>query len=77
MLPVNSSGHVNVISLSLRFIDPIPVFFYCCAKSKSPYLKGIARYCNGDEGDLERVQNLTNLELFFDIIGKYKYINTS
>lgn len=47
MLPVDFDGHVNVISLSLRFIDPTVAFFYRSAKSKSPYLKRIARNCRG------------------------------
>lgn len=47
MLSVDSGGYVNVISLSLRFIDPTVASFYCRAKSKSLYLKRIARNCRG------------------------------
>lgn len=45
MLPVNSGGYVNVISLSLRFIDPKIAFFYSRTKSKSLYLKRIPQNC--------------------------------
>lgn len=45
MLPVNSGGYVNVISLSLRFIDAKIAFFYSRTKSKSLYLKRIPQNC--------------------------------
>lgn len=47
LLSVDSGGYVNVISLSLRFIDSMVASFYCREKNKSLYLKRIARNCRG------------------------------
>lgn len=47
MLPVDSGGYINVISLSLHFIDSKIIFFHSRVKSKSMYLKRIPQNCRG------------------------------